>query len=82
MIPIFDRSHIFSFRKEPDEVGLVVESAVIAYFGCAQVCVCKQVAGFCHPEVVDVGDEGDACLLLEEMAECGIGHVYKSGCIG
>ena len=57
MIPIFNRGHIFSFCKEPDEVGLVVEAAVIAYLRGAESGVCKQVAGLCNPEVVDVCDE-------------------------
>ena len=35
MIPILYRGHIFSFCEDPDEVGLVVESAFVADFGCA-----------------------------------------------
>ena len=31
MIPILYRGHIFSFCKDPDEVGFVVETAVITY---------------------------------------------------
>ena len=72
MVPIFDRSHILSFREDPDEVGFVVETAVIAYFRCAERRVCQQLACFCHSEVVYIGDEGYAGLSLEEMTECRI----------
>ena len=75
MIPILDRGHIFSFRKQPDEVGLVVESTVIAYLRCAEVCVGEQIAGFGNSEIVDIGYEGNTRLFLEEMAEGGVGHV-------
>ena len=69
MIPILYRGHIFSFCKDPDEVGLVVEAAVVAYLRGAQGSVCKQVAGLGNSEVVHVCDEGNAGLSLEEMAE-------------
>ena len=32
MVPVFDRSHVLSLGENPDEVGLVVESAVVADF--------------------------------------------------
>ena len=70
MIPIFDRGHIFSFCKEPDEVGLIVESAVIADLRGAKSGVREQVTGLCNPKIVDVGDKGYARLFFEEMAEC------------
>ena len=81
MIPILYRGHIFSFGKESDEVGLVVESAVIAYLRGTQVCIGKQIACFRNPEIIDICYEGYAGLLLEEVAESGIGHVYQLCCI-
>ena len=72
MIPIFYRGHIFSFCKQPDEVRLVIEAAIVAYFGGAELCVCKQVACLGHSKVVHISDERDACLFFEEMAEGGI----------
>ena len=75
MIPILDRGHIFSFRKQPDEVGLVVESTVIAYLRCAEVCVGEQIAGFGNSEIVDIGYEGYSCLLLEEVTESRVRHI-------
>ena len=69
MIPILYRGHIFSFSKDPDEVGLIVESAVVAYLRGTQGGVCKQVAGLGDPEIVHVCDEGNSGLSLEEMAE-------------
>jgi hypothetical protein len=57
MIPILYRGHIFSFCKESDEVGLVVETAVITYFRRAQGGVGEQFACLCDPEVVHVCDE-------------------------
>ena len=78
MIPIFDRSHIFSFCKEPNEIRLVVEAAVIAYFRCTESGVRQQVASLCNPQVVDISDERNARLSLEEMTECGIGHIDQA----
>ena len=75
MIPILDRRHVLSLRKYPDEIGFVVETAVIAYFGCAQIGVCKQITRFCDPEIVYVGYEGYSCLLLEEVTESGVRHI-------
>lgn len=81
MIPIFYRGHIFSFSEDPYEVGLVVESAVIAYLRRAQCCICKQVAGFGDSQIVHIRDERDARLSLKEMAECRVGHVDEFRCI-
>ena len=39
MISVFDRSHTLSFSEDSDEVGLIVESAVIADFRCAELSV-------------------------------------------
>ena len=77
MIPIFNRGHIFSFGEYPDEVGLVVEAAVVAYLRCASGGAGQQVAGLCHSQVVDIGDEGYAGLSLEEMAECRVRHIHE-----
>ena len=81
MIPILYRGHIFSFCKDSDEVGFVVESAVIAYLRCTQVCIGKQIACFRNPEIIDICYEGYAGLLLEEVAEGGVRHVDQLGCI-
>lgn len=81
MVPVFDRSHILSFGEDPDEIGLVVETAVIADFRCAERRICQQFTSFCYSEVVYIGDEGYAGLSLEEMTECRIRHIYKSGSI-
>ena len=45
---------IKSNGKYPDEVGLVVESAFIAYFRSAEGGVGQQVACFCNSEIVHV----------------------------
>ena len=81
VISVLYRGHVFSFGEESDEVGFVVESAVVADLGCAEVCVCQQLACFRHSDVVDIGYEGYACLFLEEVAECGIRHVHELGYI-
>ena len=57
MISVFDRSHTLSFSEDSDEVGLIVESAVIADFRCACGGVGKHVTRLGNPEVVDVCDE-------------------------
>lgn len=54
MIPVLDRGHVLSLGKYPDEVGLVVESAFIAYFRSAEGGVGQQVACFCNSEIVHV----------------------------
>ena len=76
MIPILNRGHIFSFREESDEVGFVIEAAVVTDLRSAELCVCKQVASFCHPQIIDVCDERDIGLSLEEMTECRVGHIH------
>ena len=70
MIPILNRSHIFSFCEDPDKVGLVVESAFVTYLGCAYCRVCQQIASLCHSEVVYIGDKGNIGLSFKEMTEC------------
>ena len=70
MIPILYRGHIFSFREESDEVGFVVEAAVVTDFRRAELGVCQQVASLRYPQVVDVCDERNIRLSFEEMTEC------------
>ena len=67
---VFDRCHLLLLREYAYEVGLVVETAVIAYFRCSRRCVYEQVAGLCNTQVVNMSDEGYSRLLLEEVAEC------------
>ena len=82
MIPILDRGHVLSLGKDSDEVGLVVESAVITDFRCTQRGIDKEFARLCDTQVVDVCDERDSCLLLEEMAECGVRHIDQFSYFG
>ena len=71
MIPILDRRHVLSLRKYPDEIGFVVESAIITDLGGAERRIDEQFTRPCYTKVVYIRDEGYACLLLEEMTECG-----------
>ena len=57
MIPIFYGGHIFSFCKDSDEVGFVVEAAVITDLGSAQFGVGQQFAGLCYSEIINVSNE-------------------------
>ena len=72
MIPILDRGHVLPLGEDSDEVGLVVEAAVVADFRCTQRCVDKELARLCNTQVIDVCDKRDSCLFLEEMAEGGV----------
>ena len=77
MVPILDRGHILTFGKYADEIGLIIEAAIIAYLRSAQRCAGQKVAGLCNPQVIDVGNERDTCLLLEEMAERRFRHIHQ-----
>jgi hypothetical protein len=72
MIPVLDRSHLLALCKDADKVGLVVESAVIAYLRCAQRCIYEQITRLGHTKVIYISDERDSGLLLEEVTESGI----------
>ena len=72
MVPVFGRSHVLPLGEDPDEVGLIVETAVITYLGDAQRGIYQHLAGLRHSQVVHISDERDSCFLLEEMTESGI----------
>ena len=77
MVPIFDSGHILTLCKYADEIGLIVETAVIAYLRGAQGCARQKIARLCNSKVIDIGNERDTCLLLEEMAECRFRHIHQ-----
>jgi hypothetical protein len=54
MIPVLYRSHILAFGKNADEVRFIVESAVIAYFGCTQRGAGQKIAGFGYTQIIDI----------------------------
>ena len=57
MIPVLYRSHILAFGKNADEVRFIVESAVIAYFGCTQRGAGQKIAGLGYAEIIDLRNE-------------------------
>ena len=77
MVPVLDRSHILTLCKYADEIGLVVEAAVIAYLRGTQGRAGQKITGLCYPKVIDIGNERDTCLLLEEMAEGRFRHIHQ-----
>ena len=77
MVPVLDRSHILTLCKYADEIGLVVEAAVIAYLRGAQGRAGQKITGLCYPKVIDICNERDTCLLLEEMAEGRFRHIHQ-----
>jgi hypothetical protein len=54
MIPILYRSHVLALGENADEVRFIVESAVIAYFGCTQRGTGQKIAGFGYTQIIDI----------------------------
>ena len=73
--PVVAGGGSFLLLEDADEVGQVIEPAIVTDFGDTRGGVRQHAAGLGDAQVGDVLDKGGVGLLLEEVAEGRLGHV-------